>query len=92
LWRRPGSFDGKPIWVCAATHDIGIDFSQENRTFIHRIDPHVDRERAKIVNDVLLTGQVKSLALVERPAVPNHARNATGDEIETDGQMAVVVF
>lgn len=92
VWRRPGSFDGKPIWVCAATHDVGIDFSQENRTFIHRIDPQVDRERAKIVNDLLLTGQVKSLGLVERPEVPTHARNATGDEIETDGRMAVVVF
>jgi len=92
VWRRPGSFDGKPIWVCAATHDVGIDFSEENKTFIHRIDPQIDRERAKVVNDLLFTGQVKSLALVERPAVPHTSQNATGDQIQTDGQMAVLIF
>ena len=32
--------DGR--WVCAATHDIGIEFSEENRTFIHKIDPRID--------------------------------------------------
>jgi hypothetical protein len=92
IWRRPVTFQGKPVWVCAATHDTGIDFSPENRTFIHKIDSQIDRERAKVVNDLLLTDQVKSLALVERPNVPRHSRNATGDDIETDAAMAVLVF
>ena len=92
IWRRPGSFRGQPLWVCAATHDVGIDFSSTDRTFIHKIDPQIDRERAKVINDLLLTGQVKSLALVDRPAVPKEGANATGDKLITDGQMAVVVF
>src|SRR5581483_8970404 len=46
IWRRPGTFDGRSIWVCAATHDVGIDFSEETRTFIHKIDSEIDRERA----------------------------------------------
>ena len=92
IWRRPGDFHGQPVWVCAATHDIGIEFSSEDRTFIHRIDPEIDRERAKVVNDLLLTGMVKSLALVPRPAVPQESANATGDKLITDGQMAVIVF
>lgn len=91
IWRRPGEFQGRTIWVCAATHDIGIEFSPENRTFIHKIDSKIDRERAKVVNDFLLTGIVKGLALVERAAVPKKGMNATGDEIETDGGMAVLV-
>lgn len=91
IWRRPGEFQGKAVWVCAATHDIGIDFSPENRTFIHKIDSKIDRERAKVVNDLLLTGKVKGLALVERGAVPKKGMNATGDAIETDGAMAVLV-
>jgi len=66
IWRRPDAFQGKPVWVCAATHDIGIEFSDENRTFIHKIDSNIDRERAKVVSDLLLTGMVKSL--VARPA------------------------
>jgi hypothetical protein len=92
IWRRPATFMDKPVWVSSSTHDIGIEFSQENRTFIHVIDPQIDRERAKVVSDLLFTGKVQSLALVERAAVPKKARNATGDAIETDGRMAVVVL
>ena len=28
VWKRPESFDGKPTWVVAATHDTGIEFSE----------------------------------------------------------------
>lgn len=92
IWRRSDTFDDKPVWVCSSTHDIGIDFSQENRTFIHKIDPEIDRERAKVVSDLLFTKQVKSLALVERPNVPKQTQNATGDDILTDGRMAVLIL
>src|SRR5579871_3430909 len=90
VWRRPGTFNGKPVWVAAGTHDTGIDFSQENRTFIHKIDSEIDHERAKIVNDLLFTGLVRGLALVARPEVPTDASNATGDQLRTDGKMAVL--
>lgn len=92
IWRRPGQFNGKEIWVCAATHDIGIDFSEENRTFIHKIDSHLDLERAKVVNDLLFTGLVQGLSLVDRPQLPANMFNATGDKLDTDGKMAVISF
>ncbi|MGI8988078.1 MAG: LssY C-terminal domain-containing protein [Bryobacteraceae bacterium] len=92
IWRRPGDFDGQPIWVCAATHDIGIDFSDRDKTFIHKIDPDIDKERAKVVSDLLFTHLVKSMELVDRPQVPKHSQNATGDNLETDGKMAVLLF
>lgn len=92
IWRRPGSFDSKEIWVCAATHDTGISFSEENRTFIHNIDSNLDRERAKVINDLLLTQDVRGLSLVERPGLPGDMSNATGDPLKTDGSMAVVSF
>lgn len=92
IWRRPGEFGGKQIWVCAATHDIGINFSEENRTFIHKIDSHIDVERAKVVNDLLFTGLVQGLSLVDRPQLPSNMSNATGDKLETDGRMAVLGF
>jgi hypothetical protein len=92
IWRRPGTFDGKPVWVCAATHDIGIDFSPEKRTFIHKIDSEIDHERAKVVADLLLTGHVKALSLVARPSAPRQSSNATGDKLITDGAMAVLVL
>jgi hypothetical protein len=81
VWRRPDAFGGQPVWVIAATHDTGIDFSQENRTFI-----------PKVVNDLIFGGHVRSVALVERPNVPQHGQNATGDSLETDAKMAVLVL
>jgi hypothetical protein len=92
LWLRPERFHGKQVWLCAATHDIGIDYSEEHHTFIHRVDPNIDKERAKVVNDLLFTGQVHGLALVDRANVPENGRNATGDPFETDRRMAVLEF
>jgi len=92
IFHRPVSYHGQEVWVCSATHDIGIDFSPENRTLIHKVDSSIDRERAKVVNDLLLTSQVNSVTLVERPRVPKECMNATGDKLITDAKIAVVVL
>jgi hypothetical protein len=92
VWRRPATFEGKMVWSIAATHDTGISFSQANRTFIHDIDPLIDRERAKVVNDLVFAGRVEAIALVDRPAVPKKDKNATGDSLETDAALAVLVL
>ncbi len=92
IFSRPEKFQGQPVWVCAATHDIGIEFSPENKTFIHKIDGQIDRERAKVVFDLLHAGMVTAVELVDRPKVPKSALNATGDKIETDGKMAVLLL
>lgn len=92
IFRRPETFDGKPVWVCSSTHDTNIVFSERDRTFIHKIDSNIDKERAKVVNDLLGSGLVRSLALVDRPAIPHDATNATGDALQTDGRMAVLLF
>lgn len=92
IFHRPDKFQGHDVWVCSATHDTGIEFSAENRTFIHKIDSKIDRERTKVVNDLLFTGLVKGQAFVERPKVPTNGENATGDKLETDGKMAVLLL
>lgn len=92
IWMRPDTYQGQPVWVCAATHDTGIDFSAADRTFIHKIDPQIDMERTKVVNDLVLTGKVRSLLMVDRPNVPRHGKNATGDNLDTDGKMAVLIL
>jgi hypothetical protein len=92
IWRMPETWNGKPVWVSAATHDIGIELSESNATFIHVIDSRIDTERAKVVNDLVFTGRVKSVELVERPQAPRETTNATGDRVETDGRMAVVIL
>lgn len=92
IYQRPERFQGREVWVCAATHDIGISFSPDNRTFIHLIDPKIDRERAKVVFDLMHAGTVEGVALIARPEAPTSAENATGDKIETDGRMAVLLL
>jgi len=52
----------------------------------------VDQERAQVVNDLLFSGMVRSIALVDRPEVPRNATTATGDSLKTDGSMAVLLF
>jgi hypothetical protein len=92
IWRRQASFLGKPVWAVAATHDIGINFSEADRTFIHRIDSQIDSERAKVVTDLLFTGRIQGIELINRPNVPLKSQNATGDNLETDGKMAVLLL
>jgi len=92
IWHQARTFRGQDVWVCSATHDTGIDFSEQDRTFIHKVESDIDRERAKVVNDLLFTGLVRGISLVDRPDIPTSFYNATGDKLATDGRIAVVSF
>lgn len=92
VWKRPPLLDGQPVWVAAATHDTGIDFSAQSHTFTHKIDSNIDNERAKVVNDLAFSGYVKAFALVPRANIPPNISNATGDVLKTDGKMAALQF
>lgn len=92
VWRRPATFLNRNVWAVAATHDTGISFSEQDRTFIHRIDPNIDSERAKVVADLVFAERVAGIALLDRPQVPLHSQNATGDRLETDGRIAAVLL
>ena len=92
VWLRPETFGGRPVWMVAATHDIGINFSEQNRTFIHRVDSDIDRERNKVANDLVFSGRVASFMLVDRSNVPQHSQNATGDNLATDAKIAVLIL
>jgi hypothetical protein len=92
VWRRPDQFNGKPVWVAAATHDTGITFSDTSHNFTHGIDPNIDNERLKVTNDMLFTGKVQGIALVTRTGIGPGLSNATGDKLQTDGKIAVLEF
>jgi hypothetical protein len=90
IWKQPVTWNGREVWVGAATHDIDISTARAHTKWGHRIDPHVDREREWIETDLLYAGTATSYALVDRPHVPKTAGNATGDVITTDGQISIV--
>jgi ankyrin repeat protein len=92
IWKLPSFYNDREVWVGAGTHDIGITASRGKTRWSHRIDPHVDRERDWIQSDLLFAGTAVAYANVDRPKAPTKTANATGDQIVTDGKMAVVVL
>ncbi len=90
IWTTTQTWQGQPVWTSSATHDTGIGFSSKDRTFIHLIDSHIDSERAKVVNDLSFTGCVGAVELVSRPWVPTDAKNATHEDLITDGRIAIL--
>ena len=90
IFRREETWRGHTVWVASATHDIGIGVGRKGTQWYHLIDPEIDREQQKIADDLLFTGVATGYSLVERPAAPTRAGNATGDELRTDGRMMVL--
>jgi hypothetical protein len=90
IWKQSATWNGREVWVGAATHDIDISTARAKTKWGHRIDPHVDREREWIETDLLFAGTATSYARVDRPHVPKTTGNATGDVITTDGQISIV--
>lgn len=88
VWRWPANAtddDATALWLIAATHDTGITFSRQRDGFTHTIDPHVDRERDKVVSDLVATTRVAEMSYVPRVAV-------AGGAMITDGKLAVLVL
>jgi opacity protein-like surface antigen len=90
IWTTTQTWNGQSVWTSSSTHDIGIGFSKSQKTFIHLIDSHIDNERAKVVNDLIYTGCVSGVQLVTRPWLPANPKNGTGEELITDGRIAVL--
>lgn len=90
IWKLEGLYEGRPVWVGAATHDIGVANSRMKTKWSHRIDPHIDRERDWIETDLLFAGTAVAYTDIPRPSAPHKAGNATGDAVVTDGAMTVV--
>jgi hypothetical protein len=83
LWKRvrPG---GETVWLGAATHDVGLLFDWNRMTLTHRIDPHIDRERSKVVNDLSALGCLKGTIPVAPIGTP---RVNPGEPVITDGLL-----
>jgi LssY C-terminus len=90
LWKSEETLGGSPIWVAAATHDVGASLSVRHQRFVHHIEADIDQERAKVIRDLRLAGCVESVYMAPRPDVPYHTLNATGEGVSTNGELAVV--
>jgi hypothetical protein len=82
-----GEAGGRQVWLAAATHDVGIKFSRREMSWTHKIDPEIDRERAKILGDLEFAGCLAEVSETRRPGVTRAVRQSNG--IRTDGRVAV---
>jgi hypothetical protein len=91
IWKQSETYNGREVWIGAATHDIAISRAKGGTKWSHRIDPHIDRERDWLETDLLFIGTATGYADVSRPKAPTRAVNGTGDQILTDGKMTVLL-
>jgi hypothetical protein len=96
LWVTPLRSRGKPVWIGQVSRDIGVRFTPRTWNLTtHKIDPDVDDARDYVLDDLMESGHVSSVARVAGArAAPRSAprRNLTGDPYFTDGLRAVAFF
>ena len=90
FWLQPSANQGRTVWLGAATHDIGIAFRRRIFGFTHVVHTQIDEERSRVVLDLAATGWVNEVSFYDRANAIRHARNATGDHLETDGRLAFI--
>jgi hypothetical protein len=90
VWARNDVIERQTVWLGAMTRETGATLSLRQHKFIHHIDADVDAGRGMLVRDLNLAGCVAAVYYVNRPQMEHAALNATGDEMRTDGSLAVV--
>jgi hypothetical protein len=76
----------KDVWLGAASEDVALKVRRMHIT--HAIDEDIDNERAKVINDLWLTGCVDEASLLPRETLKNVLED--GYPIHTDGDLAVL--
>jgi len=78
------------VWVGAATKDVGVKVNPLKGRFTHRIDPEIDGERDRIVQELEATDCADLVDYAPVPGAATHGRNASGQAFVTDGRAAVI--
>lgn len=81
---------GRSLWLAAASFDRSVGVSRFTGEVMHHIDPAVDRERDKLVNDLVRARRASKVSWIPDFAAARRGRNGGGDRYETDGRLAVV--
>jgi LssY C-terminus len=93
LWKAPFTVNGEPLWVGAATHDIGFEHDNRSKSMTaitHKIDPDIDLERNYVEKTLSNTGLVAEVShfLPENPM--QSAKTATGGSFHSNGQVLIL--
>jgi hypothetical protein len=92
FWLYGGENGGRALWLGAASFDRSLGISCFTGEVMHHIDPRIDTERDKLVEDLGRAGRIGGLSRLAGFLPARHGRNGGGDSYVTDGRLAVVVL
>jgi LssY C-terminus len=92
FWRWNNLYEGRSIWIGAATFDERVGFSHTTGQVTHHISPDVDTERDYIVNELQQACLVELIEWYDGFHSELEGRNGGGDRWRTDGRLAIVVM
>jgi hypothetical protein len=92
IWKSPYEIAGQPLWVGAATHDIGFEKDQRNNGVTHKIDPEIDGERDYLGQTLNETGLVAKMDYITPQTPIREERTATGGTFRTDGRILAMLL
>ncbi len=90
FWRSEKMDDGQPMWMGAATHDVGVELSRTTGQVTHRISPDVDAERALLLEDLAKANRLTGTRWIDGFHQELQGRNGGGDPWHTDGRLVVI--
>jgi LssY C-terminus len=83
---------GRPLWIGAATYDVGVGVSHTTGQITHHIAADVDTERDKLMSDLRRAGQLSRDVWIEQFHQVLQGYNGGGDPYHTDGRLAVGII
>lgn len=89
FWRSEKLDGGRPVWMGAATHDVGVELSRTTAEVTHRISPDVDAERDLLLADLTAANRLLGTRWIEGFHKELQGRNGGGDPWHTDGRLPV---
>lgn len=93
FWQAPGrEFDGRPLWLGAATFDERVGFSHTTGQITHHISGNIDAERDHLMETLEATGDLIDVSTEVGFHKIRQGRNGGGDRWWTDGNLRVGVI
>jgi LssY C-terminus len=88
IWNEDGAEQN--LWAASAIRETSATWSIRSGRFIHRVDGDVGAERDKVLRDLRMTGCVSTVYRLQRPENAGEEKNASGDVLWSDGELAVI--
>jgi len=92
FWRWDQPYEGRTVWIGAATFDDRVGLSYTTGQVTHHIAPDVDAERDLIANDLQKAALVQLIEWDNGFHSRLEGRNGGGDAWHTDGRLAIAVL